>query len=239
VTTKDIRTAQAHVACDVCGRTLLRGEHAETYLSSGTRRAVCELCTPRAVHAGWVREGAVLERGTREAPGERRRSLVDRLRRARGGGGAGHRTEPREAPLAPRPGGNGWHRVRPEPASERLAPTYEPRERHVRAVPTSVEQRTASALEHFNASEHPRTIAGVARSLGVPAVVARPLPDEGGLVSIVVAWELCWYRFEVDLSDGGPSVRASGQGYELTELAPEDRAAPNAHADERGALTPA
>ena len=109
----------------------------------------------------------------------------------------------------------------------------------MRAVPTSVEQRTAAALGHFNASEHPRTIAGVARSLGAPFVVARPLPQDGGLVSIVVSWELCWYRYEVDLSDGGPSVRAAGQGYELTELEAEDRGEPNAVADDYGTLAPA
>ncbi|MGB2712126.1 MAG: hypothetical protein WBC33_11500, partial [Conexibacter sp.] len=78
MTTKDIRTASAHVTCDVCGRTLLRGEHAETYLAGGSRRQVCDLCAPRAIHEGWVREGIALERGTRSAASERRRSLLYR-----------------------------------------------------------------------------------------------------------------------------------------------------------------
>ncbi|MCW3064012.1 MAG: hypothetical protein JWN32_1184, partial [Solirubrobacterales bacterium] len=56
--TRDIRTSQEAVTCDVCGRTLLRGETAATYLAGGGRRAVCELCTPRALQEGWVREGA-------------------------------------------------------------------------------------------------------------------------------------------------------------------------------------
>jgi hypothetical protein len=47
--------------------------------------------------------------------------------------------------------------------------------------------------------------------------------------------ELCWYRYEVDLSDDRPSVRVADQGSELDELAPEERR-PNAAADERGAL---
>ena len=50
------------------------------------------------------------------------------------------------------------------------------------------------------------------------------------MVNIVVSWELCWYRYEVDLSDEVPAVRAAAQGYELTELsrdrAPEQRAEP-------------
>ena len=37
-------------------------------------------------------------------------------------------------------------------------------------------------------------------------------------MAIVVSWELCWYRYEVDLSDGGAAVRLAGQGYELTEI---------------------
>ena len=59
--------------------------------------------------------------------------------------------------------------------------------------------------------------------------------DEASVVGIVVAWELCWYRYEVDLADGPAGVRVSGQGYELAELSPEDQAA-NAAADEHGGL---
>ena len=43
------------------------------------------------------------------------------------------------------------------------------------------------------------------------------------MVQIVVAWELCWYRYEVDLAEEGANgVRAAGQGYELTELEPHE-----------------
>jgi hypothetical protein len=230
MTTKDIRTAHVQVSCDVCGRTLLRGERAETYLAGGSRREVCELCTARAMHEGWVREGAALERGTRSAPGERRRSLLGRLRRGAGDASAGGR----EAP--PAPVRNGWHAEADVP--EQLpAPPPEPRQVH--AVPTSVEQRTAAAIERFNRSEHPRTVAGVARSLGAPVVVVRPLEEQGSLLTIVVSWELCWYRYEVDLSDDGTAVRLAGQGYELTEIPVEDRVEANAAADEYGTLAPA
>jgi hypothetical protein len=55
------------------------------------------------------------------------------------------------------------------------------------------------------------------------------------VVNVVVSWELCWYRYEVDLSDDGPNVRLSAQGYELDELAPGELEI-NAAAHERGTL---
>jgi hypothetical protein len=52
---------------------------------------------------------------------------------------------------------------------------------------------------------------------------------------VVVSWELCWYRYEADLSDDQPSVRVADQGYELDQLA-ADELQPNAVADEHGRL---
>lgn len=234
MTTKDIRTSNVQVTCDVCGRTLLRGEHSDTYLAGGSRRQVCELCSARAVNEGWVREGVALERTTRSFGSERRRSLLGRLRRAGSGRGGD------DLPAPPRPSSNGtnngWHEgaVEHEPQAELPA---EPRQ--VRAVPTSAEQRNINAIERFNRSEHPRTVAGVARSLGAPVVVVRPAEEQGSLVTVVVSWELCWYRYEIELSDGGAAVRVAGQGYELSEIPVEDRAEPNAAADEYGTLSPA
>jgi hypothetical protein len=238
MTTKDIRTAHIQVSCDVCGRTLLRGERAETYLAGGSRRQVCELCTARAMHEGWVREGVALERGTRSVGGDRRRSLLGRLWRSDGSPRSGG--SPRGARLAEpvdaNGAANGWHE-----AAERheALPSVPPEPRQVHAVPTSVEQRTVNAIERFNRSEHPRTVAGVARSLGAPVVVVRPTEEQESLISIVVSWELCWYRYEVDLSDGGAAVRLTGQGYELSEIPVADRVEANAAADEYGTLAPA
>jgi hypothetical protein len=233
MTTKDIRTSNVQVTCDVCGRTLLRGEHAETYLAGGSRRQVCELCTARAVNEGWVREGVALERATRSFGGDRRRSLLGRLRWA----GGTRRDEERVAPPANGNGngarGGGWHA-----AEDDVAPLPAPESRQVHAVPSSVEQRTVTAIERFNRSEHPRTVAGVARSLGAPVVVVRPSAEQGSLMSLVVSWELCWYRYEVDLSDHGAAVRLTGQGYELAEIPVEDRAEANAAADDYGTLEP-
>lgn len=241
--TRDIRTTQTDVHCDVCGRTLLRGERSETYVAGGgQRREVCDLCTPRAVHEGWIREDARLEPGRSTPAGDRRRSLLGRLRqrppaaedeRSEQDAEPGAFEEPvngdgGSAPLAPGPARAPAPRARRAPGAPR-----EPR--HVRAVPMSAEQKTAVALELFNESEHPRTVAGVARSLGAPSVAAHPLAHQPSTVTIVVGWELCWYRYEADLSDDGAGVRPAGQGYELAELPPEDRVA-NAAADERGEL---
>jgi hypothetical protein len=103
-------------------------------------------------------------------------------------------------------------------------------------VLTSGEVKVERALEVFNAGEFPRRVAGVARSLGEPSVAVRPVADSGGLVAIVVAWELCWYRYEVDLGDELAGARVAEQGTELGQLADEDRMV-NAMADERGALS--
>jgi hypothetical protein len=59
--------------------------------------------------------------------------------------------------------------------------------------------------------------------------------DRPGLVAITVSWELCWYRYEVDLSEDVPAARKTGQGYELDEL-PDAEKRPVAVADESGAL---
>ena len=77
----------------------------------------------------------------------------------------------------------------------------------------------------FNASPQPRTIAGVARSLGEPFVAVRPSATEGAVVQIIVGWELTWYRFEVDLGNEAAGVRIAEQGSELAELDDDDRVA--------------
>jgi hypothetical protein len=91
------------------------------------------------------------------------------------------------------------------------------------------------AIGVFNASEFPRRVAGVTRSLGAPAVNIRSAEHLASVVSIVVAWELCWYRYEIDLSEPVVEAQVIAQGTELGELAREDRRA-NATAGESGKL---
>jgi hypothetical protein len=216
--TRDIKTNQIDIACDVCGRTLLRGEHAETFLAGGSRREVCDLCTARAQHEGWIRESGGDELTLRHTRHDGRgRSLRERLRARR----ERAREVLEEAAAAE------------EPADEMPDPPRRPR--HVRAVPTNADLKMQRAVELFNASDHRRTVGGVARSLGAPAVCVRPRTDRPSVVSITVMWELSWYRFEVDLSDEAGGVRRDAQGDELAELTPEEQEA-NAAADERGGL---
>jgi hypothetical protein len=237
VATRDIRPSTAITVCDVCGRTLLRGEHAEVYLDGGARRSVCELCKSRALHEGWIREGTVPTYDTGETTSHRRGSLLSRLRRRRESPPRGTSEELDAEPLrAAEPPPTPAEQAAPRPRAPRRRTREPGREpRHVRAVPMGAEQKIASAIEVFNNSEHRRTVAGVARSLGVPIVSVHPNEDYSSRVDIVAAWELCWYRYEVDLSDEDPTVRVAAQGYELDELNPRERE-PNAAYDEHGAL---
>jgi hypothetical protein len=228
--TRDIRTNQQDVSCDVCGRTLLRGERAEPFLAGGQRRQVCELCTARAQHEGWIRESGADELMLRSSRHDGRSRLVDRLRARR------ERARELAAEVAEQEGPEplyGEPVVAPSARASEPEPPRRPR--HVRAVPTNADLKMQRALDVFNASDHVRTVGGVARSLGAPAVAVRPLPDRPSVVRIAVMWELSWYRFEIDLSDEGSGVRREGHGAELSDLAPEEQVV-NAAADERGAL---
>ena len=237
MSTKAIRTSPTGVdqSCDVCGRTLLRGERAHPYLDRGARRTVCELCTARAEQEGWLREGTVPAFDGGEGQRDRRRSLFGRLRRRRDHASVAP-AEPdfdpladaEAPPVAPPPA---------PPAPERSRPRSR-ETRHVRAIPTSAEHRIAFAIEAFNASEHPRTVAGVGRSLGLPSVSVRPVSGHPSVVHLVISWELCWYRYEFDLADEAGGVRLEAQGQELDELSPVEQEA-NAVCDEHGRLSAA
>jgi hypothetical protein len=256
MSTKDIRPSHAYLPCDICGRTLLRGERIEVFISGGNRHQVCELCKPRALQEGWLREGSVPDYERTVVSQERRRPLLRRRRREEEppqgpppasnldqalSGGAW--PAPDGPPSAPE--GRPRRRERPSPRDRPAARERTPRPpapaaqetRHVHAVPTAEDSKIAAAVEAFNASEHPRTVAGVARSLGAPTVAVWPDRVHATLVRVTASWELCWYRYEVDLGAGRPSVRLDAQGYELSELGERElRAA--AAADENGRLHP-
>ncbi len=122
-------------------------------------------------------------------------------------------------------------RVTAEPARASSAPVPAPEE------PTREEIVLGTALRIFNAGEYPRRVAGVARSLGEPVISVRAAEHHEDVIRIVVAWELCWYRYEVDIGEGSSaSAVAAGQGTELSELARVECEG-NAIADSSGAIT--
>lgn len=220
--TRTIVTSQPDVACDVCARRLLRGEQPDTFIAAGRRLTVCELCAPRATHEGWLRESEHQGLALPQMRPRRGRSLLDRLR---------HVARGQEQPVQRRPAeepSGGTDFIEPaEGAPYDLLSEYDDgaaagaavedtgfQQEVVPAAPPYLEE----ALAVFNASEFPRRVAGVARSLGAPVVNVRSAEHLESVVRIVVAWELCWYRYEVDLSEELSVAVVLAQGTELSEL---------------------
>jgi hypothetical protein len=243
--TRSIVTSQPDVECAVCERRLLRGEQPDVFLDAGQPRMVCELCAPRAAHQGWKRGSAELSASSAPLRSRRGRGLFERLR--------GTRQAASEDALAPS------DRDYPRASAEQsdrydfltveaiaAAPAAAGADEGASALDAAVgePQPAASvsagplqeAVDVFNAGEYPRRVASLTRSLGAPEVSVRAGEAVASSVVIVLAWELCWYTYEVDLDDmQGAESRAIAQGTELSELGPQDRLA-NALADERGAL---
>jgi hypothetical protein len=268
--TRAIVTSQPVVACDVCGRRLLRGETPDVFLAAGQRRTVCELCVPRASAEGWMREADDHDLSVRPPRARRAGSLFGRLRQLREPERRPQRRDTGAARLRPgldregeedaRHGAEDSHYDFLDDGSVAASESYE-RAAYIgsaasesaaldpRAEPssyadsqsadlpaTSGELKVGRALEVFNASDTTQRVAGVARSLGAPTVVVRALEESGATVAIVVAWELCWYRYEIDLGDEAMGPRLVAEGMELDQLPEQDRVA-NAAADERGELS--
>ena len=228
---KELRPTHDLIACDVCERTILKGERTEPFLApGGHRHTVCELCVDRAHASGWIRESAHGDSPASLRRPEPRRGLLGRmgLRRREDAPLPAIDAAPNGEPYAydPPPPSDiadqaEYYELEPEP--EATPPPPPPRSqpkdpRHVRAVPTNAQVKVERALELFNQSEHPRTIAGIARTLGEPWVSAVPREDVPAEVQLVVAWELSWYRFQIDLGAERDPVTLVDKGHELDEL---------------------
>jgi hypothetical protein len=217
---KELRPVHDVVSCDVCGRTILKGERTEAYLApGGHRHQVCDLCAVRAKHSGWIRESAAGDMPQRQPRSEPRRGLLGRIRRRRPDENPQGEMAEMEAEFGSADGSEPleYEEVQSPPPPPR--PRSRPKDpRHVRAVPTTAEAKVDRALELFNGSDHQRTIVGLVRTLGTPLVSARPDAGQGSQVSIVVAWELSWYRYRVDLADEGEPVEMLEKGEEIKQI---------------------
>ncbi len=237
--TRTIVTFHPEVSCDVCERSLLRGEHADVFIDAGRQRTVCELCVPRASQAGWRRATGGVDGLELGEPRQRNgRGLLRRLR----GSGRSERPERRASPAyesraidnvaaaAPAVPVPAFEPQAGDEAGEEVD-SLEPFD-SAPVVETDEQLDAADALERtpaelaaevFNASEFPRRISGVAKSLGVPEVSIWSAEHHQAVVRILVAWELSWYRYEVDLTDEQPAARVIDQGSELSDLPREER----------------
>src|SRR3954447_19830418 len=216
MTTRTIVTSQPDVACDVCTRRLLRGEQPDYFIADCQRRLVCELCAPRATHEGWLRETEAAADVTLPPMRPRRgRSLIGRLIGAARGTEGAEGTEGRPRSRHELQEADGTYDLFAGGEAAAAAAGAEVRP----AGPPHLVQ----AVDAFNASEYPRRVAGVARSLGEPVVSVRSAEHLESIVRIVVAWELCWYRYEVDTGEEPVFAQAVGQGTELEQLSREER----------------
>jgi hypothetical protein len=70
----------------------------------------------------------------------------------------------------------------------------------------------------FNASEAGRAVSGLTRTLGAPLVSVGASAGSRDEMRITVAWELSWYQWGVDLSEGARPVVQLAKGTELDQL---------------------
>ena len=90
------------------------------------------------------------------------------------------------------------------------------------------------AADLFNASAYRRTIAGIAKSLGMPKVSIVPLSGVNTEVVITVAWDISWYQYRVTVDSAQP-VRLEERGLELSEV---DAHVPGVEREPRPARAP-
>jgi len=185
----------ADATCAVCSRTILAGERVHGFVAGTEERAVCELCIFRAERLGWRPAGEPEPEPGRESghDGRLRRMLRRRSRR----------------PGAPRT-------ATPLPAQDPAAPSRRPRS----ALPADESAPTPfeRAVARFNSSEAGRTVAKLARTLGVPRAsvgASAGAPDE---VRVTIAWELSWYQWGVDIADELCPVFELDKGSEIDQI---------------------
>jgi hypothetical protein len=97
------------------------------------------------------------------------------------------------------------------------------------------EQTIVQAATLFNLSPHRRTVEGLTRSLGWPAVSIVALSGTNPEVVITVCWEISWYQYRIVL--GSSQVRLAQRGLEPEDLDATFREW-NAELNEAGVVVP-
>ena len=217
--------------CAICERALLVGERSWSYVAApGDTRIVCTLCKSRAEASGWV-SSALAE----AEPWPRQRTRGRRF--GAGLAGAAARVRRGLSPPAPAPppmddlpaelepaavveeAPGPYEPIEPEPVpvehEDSPAPSPEPEPSF---EPLAADQLVARALRIFNSSEEQRQVGGLRRTLGNPLVSVQPAGDGRDVAVLVIAWDLSWYEWEVDVHDGEAAVTEVRKGSELSEI---------------------
>ncbi|MDP8939927.1 MAG: hypothetical protein M3N10_06495 [Actinomycetota bacterium] len=100
------------------------------------------------------------------------------------------------------------------------------------------DRRLRSGISAFNASEHPRHVASISKSLGLPKVHAGVDEAAHKPVFTFVWEELAWRRYVAEAAEDPqePRVYLVGGGDEPEKLDAEEKQAPNARVDARGRI---
>lgn len=82
---------------------------------------------------------------------------------------------------------------------------------------SDAELAVVEAADLFNESDHHRSVAGIAKSLGAPRASIVRLAGVNAELVVTVAWDISWYQYRISAEAGQP-VRLAERGYDLAEL---------------------
>ena len=101
---------------------------------------------------------------------------------------------------------------------------------------SSEELALVEGADLFNASDHRRTIGGIAKSLGLPNASIVPLSGVNRGLVVTIVWDVSWYQYRLTLDSAQP-VRLADRGHEPAELDPSFKRW-NARVEQDGRIVP-
>ena len=96
-------------------------------------------------------------------------------------------------------------------AAERPPSVAEPEPEPERSLPMPAARALERGVDAFNSSAYRRTVASIAKSLGVPRASVVVLSGNRPEAIVTVAWEISWYQYRVEAERGG-HVRLEDRG---------------------------